>query len=92
MNETDQRLELLAAMARHATPPAEAEMPLGFATRVLAAARGHEDASMLWIRFSLASLPMAALAAAACIHWLGIDVSNDAHELAQVFVQSRFLP
>lgn len=92
MKMTDQRLEQLAARARAAAPPAAAELPFGFATRVLAATRSQGDAAALWVRFSLASLPVAALAAGACIHWLGIDVANDAHDLAQVFVQSRFLP
>lgn len=92
MKPTDQRLEQLADRARAAAQPATADLPFGFATRVLAATRSQGDAAVLWVRFSLASLPLAALAAAACIHWLGIDVENDAHDLAQVFVQYRFLP
>lgn len=91
MNSTDQRLEQLAAHARNAAPP-PAEMPFGFATRVIAAAKVPNDSAAMWARFSLASLPVAALATAACLWWSTNSMSTDAHDLAQVFIQTPLLP
>ena len=92
MNSTDQRLEQLAAHARNAAPPPPAEMPFGFATRVIAAAKVPNDSAAMWARFSLASLPVAALATAACLWWSTTSMSTDAHDLAQVFIQTPLLP
>lgn len=92
MNSTDQQLEQLAARARNAAAPAPAEMPFGFATRVIAAAHATGDTSALWARLSLASLPVAALAAAACLWWSMSAMTADAHDLAQVFIQTPLLP
>lgn len=91
MNTTDQCLEQLAARARNAahTP---AEMPFGFATRVLAAARAPADNAALWARFALASLPVAALVTGTCLWWSAHSLAPDAHDLAQVFLQAPLLP
>lgn len=95
MNNTDQRIEQLASCARRASLPAEEEMPFGFATRVLAslpeqAATGGD--LQLWTRLSLASLPFAAIAAAGCLYWISGELSADAGDLAQQFVQTPLLP
>lgn len=92
MNSTDQRLENLAARARNAAPPPPAEMPFGFATRVIAAATAPDDSATMWARFSLAALPVAALATAACLWWSATSMSTDALDLAQVFIQTPLLP
>ena len=97
MNNTHQYLERLAQQARAASPQTPDSLPLGFATRVLASVRANApssqlEATTLWARLSLASLPFAALAAAACLHWLGIDTTADARDLAQMFVQAPFQP
>ena len=92
MNTTDQRLENLAARARNAAPLPPADMPLGFATRVIAAATVPDDSAAMWARFSLASLPFAALATAACLWWSAASISTDVHDLAQVFIQAPLLP
>ncbi len=97
MNNTDQHLEHLARQARAASPQTPDSMPLGFTTRVLANVRSDApssqlEAATLWARLSLASLPFAALATAACLHWLGIDTAADARDLAEMFVQAPFQP
>jgi len=92
MNATDQRLEQLAARAQNASLPAPDEMPLGFATRVLAATRASGDTFTLWARFSLASLPVAAVATTVCLWWSMSTMTADAHDLAQVFIQTPLLP
>jgi hypothetical protein len=92
MKETDQRLEQLAARARHATVPPPAEMPFGFATRVTAAGGAVSDTSNLWVRFSLAALPVATVTTAACLWWSMSVMSADANDLAQVFIQTPLFP
>ncbi|MDB6005637.1 MAG: hypothetical protein JWR15_2624 [Prosthecobacter sp.] len=92
MNDMDQRLEQLAVRARNATATPLAEMPFGFATRVIASARGGSDISALWTRLSLAALPVAMVATAACLWWSASAMSADAHDLAQVFIQTPLFP
>ena len=92
MNDIDQRLEQLAARARNATVPLTAEAPLGFATRAIASACSASDTSVLWTRFSLAALPVATVATAACLWWSAGAMSADAHDLAQVFIQTPLFP
>ena len=92
MNELDQRLEQLAACARKATAPPPGEMPLGFATRVIASAHAAPDTSALWTRFSLAALPVATVATAVCLWWSAGAMSADAQDLAQVFIQTPLFP
>ena len=92
MNETDQRLEQLAACARIAAAPLSIEMPLGFATRVIASVRASHDTSALWARFSLTALPVATVATAACLWWSVGTMSADAQDLAQVFIQTPLFP
>lgn len=92
MNRTDQRLDQLAARARKAKPAASEEPPYGFTTRVMATAAGASDTSVLWARFSLGALPVAALATAACLWWSADSMSADAHDLAQVFIQTPLFP
>jgi len=92
MNETDQRLEQIATRARSAPPAVSEELPYGFVTRVLAASSETPDSSALWARFSLGALPVAALATAACLWWSAGAMSADAHELAQVFIQTPLFP
>ena len=92
MNETDQRLEQLAARARMAVPPPPEELPFGFVTRVLAAATETPDSSALWARFSFGALPVAAVATAVCLWWSAGSMRADAHDLAQVFIQTPLFP
>jgi len=96
MNSTDQRLARLAARARRAEWTAPNGAPSGFATRVLAnaaQAKGAEASSAsLWARWSLASLPMAALLTGGLIWWSGLSMPVDAQSLAQAFVQLPFSP
>jgi hypothetical protein len=92
MNEFDQRLEQLAARARDAAAPLIAELPFGLATRAIASARSASDTSALWARFSIAALPVATVATAACLWWSASAMSADAHDLAQVFIQSPLFP
>ncbi|WP_395743813.1 hypothetical protein [Prosthecobacter sp.] len=92
MNDTDQRLEQLAARARNAADPPLTEMPFGFATRVIAAAAPASDASALWSRFSLAALPVATVATAVCLWWSASTMSADAQDLVQVFIQTPLFP
>jgi len=92
MNEIDQRLEQLAALARDAAAPQIAELPFGLATRAIASARSASDTSALWTRFSLGALPVATVATAACLWWSASAMSADAHDLAQVFIQSPLFP
>lgn len=97
MNHTDQRLNTLAERARHAVSLAPDELPLGFATRVLALARydgasSALDVAQLWYRCALAALPLAAIMAAGCWWWPIDDESSDLTDLATTFVQSHILP
>lgn len=92
MNEIDQRLEQLAARARNAAAPPPAELPFGLATRAIASALSASDTSALWTRFSLAALPVAMVATAACLWWSASAMSADAHDLAQVFIQTPLFP
>jgi len=92
MNEIDQRLEQLAARARNATAPPPAELPFGLATRAIASARATSDTSALWTQFSLAALPVATVTTAACLWWSASAMSADAHDLAQVFIQTPLFP
>ena len=98
MNDTDQRLQNLAARARRSQSPTLAdELPLGFATRVLAHAREAEivapdDSAALWSRLALAALPLAALAAAACVYWPADDNDAGPQALANLIVESQFQP
>jgi len=92
MNDIDQRLEQLAVRARNAAAPQSAKLPFGFATRVIASARAASDTSALWTRFSLAALPVATVATAACLWWSAGAMSADAHDLAQVFIQTPLFP
>jgi hypothetical protein len=92
MNDIDQRLEQLASRARNATALPPEELPLGFATRAIASARSASDTSALWTRFSLAALPVATVATAVCLWWSASTMSADAHDLAQVFIQTPLFP
>lgn len=94
MNEIDQRLERIAARARNAVAPPAEYMHFGFATRAIASALAEPsaDTSILWARFSLAALPLATVATAACLWWSASSLTADAHDLAQVFIQSPLFP
>lgn len=92
MNDIDRRLEQLASRARNAAAPPSAEPPFGFATRAITAARTTSDVAALWSRFSLAALPVATVATAACLWWSASTLSADAQELAQVFIQTPLFP
>lgn len=92
MNDIDQRLEQLAARARHASAPPFTELPFGLATRAIASARVAANTAALWTRFSLAALPVATVATAACLWWSASAMSADAHDLAQVFIQTPLFP
>ncbi|MCX6847364.1 MAG: hypothetical protein NTY98_00425 [Verrucomicrobia bacterium] len=92
MNDIDQRLEQLASRARNATAPPPAEVPFGLATRAVALAHAATDTSALWTRFSLAALPVATVATTLCLWWSASAVSADAHDLAQVFIQTPLFP
>lgn len=96
MNTTDRRLEKLAARARSAGASPPDAPPFGFATRVLASVKaapaGGEGDAALWARFSLASLPLAALAAAGCLYWISAELEADASDLAQQFVGAPLMP
>ncbi len=92
MNDIDQRLEQLAARARNATAPPPVEIPFAFATSVIASTREASDTSALWARFSLTALPVAMVATAICLWWSMGAMSADAHDLAQVFIQTPFFP
>jgi len=92
MNEIDQRLERLAARARNAAAPPPAELPFGLATRAIASARSASETSALWARFSLTALPVATVTTAACLWWSASAMSADAHDLAQVFIQTPLFP
>lgn len=92
MNETDQRLEKIAARARSSPPAMPEGSPYGFVTRVLAASAETPDSSALWARFSLGALAVAALATAVCLWWSAGAMSADAHDLAQVFIQTPLFP
>jgi hypothetical protein len=92
MNDIDRRLGQLAYRARNATVPPLSEVPFGFAARAIASARATSDTSALWTRFSLAALPVATVATAACLWWSASAMSADAHDLAQVFIQTPLFP
>lgn len=92
MNEIDQRLEQLATRARNASVAMAEEVPLGLATRAIASARAASDTSAVWARMLLAALPVATVATAACLWWSAGDMSADAHDLAQIFIQTPLFP
>lgn len=46
----------------------------------------------LWLRFSLASLPIGTIVMIACLLWSGVEVPHDVDDLASLFVQSPLLP
>lgn len=98
MNETNQRLINLATRARRSNSPTQAEeLPVGFATRVLAQAReasspSTEEGLALWSRLTLVSLPFAALSAVACVYWPGLEAEAGPRELASLIIESHFLP
>jgi hypothetical protein len=92
MNDIDQRLEQLAASARNAAAPSPGDVPFGLATRVIASVRATSDTSALWTRFSLAALPMATVATAACLWWSASAMNPDAQDLVQVFIQTPLFP
>lgn len=92
MNYIDKRLEQLAVRARNAPVPAAEEAPFGLATSAIASARVALDTSALWTRMSLAALPVATVATAACLWWSSGAMSADAHDLAQVFIQTPLFP
>jgi hypothetical protein len=97
MNPIDQRLNTLAERARQAEWSAAEELPLGFATRVLALARADgassdHDVSQLWYRCALTALPVAAIIAAGCWWWPLDENSSDPTDLAAIFVENHFLP
>ena len=92
MNEIDQRLDQLAARARNAPAIQPAELPFGFATRVIASVVATTDTFELWTRLSLAALPVATMATVVCL-WLSASaLSADAHDLAHAFVQTPLFP
>jgi len=92
MNDIDQRLEQLASRARNAAAPPPSELPFGCATRAIASACATTDISALWTRFSLAALPVATVATAACLWWSASAISADAQDLAQAFIQTPLFP
>ena len=92
MNDIDKRLEKLAARARNASASAPVEVPFGLAARAIASARAVSDHSALWTRMSLAALPVATAATAACLWWSAGAMSADAHDLAQIFIQTPLFP
>lgn len=50
--------------------------------------RAESDESLLWMKFSLASLPIGAIITIACLFWFGTDFSHDFDDLASSFIQS----
>ena len=54
MKNFDERWKIAAAAARRATPETPAEMPLGFATRVVAQWRAQPASSLAWLWQKLA--------------------------------------
>ncbi|WP_397381912.1 hypothetical protein [Prosthecobacter sp.] len=92
MTNIDQRLEQLSVRARNAVASPPAEVPFGFAIRAIASARAATDTSALWTRFSLAALPVASVATAASLWLSARAMSADAHDLAQVFIQTPLFP
>ena len=92
MNDIDKRLEQLAARSRNAPVPADDEAPFGLITRVIASARAASDTSAVWAQMSFAALPVATVATAACLWWSSGAMSADAHDLAQVFIQTPLFP
>jgi hypothetical protein len=91
MNPTDQRLEILADRARRAAVPNNMRAPVGFAMRVLSRVRRDSD-TVIWLKFSLASLPVAATVMIACLFWLETDIPHDIDDLAHAYIQTPLLP
>jgi len=50
------------------------------------------DEAALWMRFSLASLPIGVTVMIACLLWFGTEIPHDVDDLASSFVQSQLLP
>jgi hypothetical protein len=62
------------------------------ATPALAEKVNNIDNTSLWMRFSLASLPLGAIVMIVCLLWFGLEVPHDVGDLASSFVQSQLLP
>ncbi len=92
MNPIDQRLEIMTDRARKAVLPDDTRSPVGFATRVLSRVRREPNSASIWLKFSLASLPVAATAMIACLFCFGIDLPRDVDQLANSFIQVPLLP
>jgi len=92
MNPIDQRLEILADRARKTVLPDDMRAPVGFATRVLSRVRREPDSASIWLKFSLASLPVAATAMVACLFWFGMELPRDVDQLANSFIHTPLLP
>lgn len=92
MNLVDQRLEILADRARKAVLAADTPAPAGLATRVFSRVRREPDSASIWLKFSLASLPVAATVMIACLSWSGTDLPHDVEDLANSFIQTPLLP
>ena len=50
------------------------------------------EETALWMRFSLASLPVGLTVMIACLLWFGTEIPHGVDDLASSFVQSRLLP
>ncbi len=59
-----------------------------FLDRQWTRSRAESDESLLWMKFSLASLPIGAIITIACLFWFGTDFSHDFDDLASSFIQS----
>jgi hypothetical protein len=92
MTPLDQRLEILVDRARKAVLPHDMRPSVGFAARVLSRVRREPDAASIWLKFSLASLPVAATVMIACLFWFGMDLPRDLDQLANSFIHTPVLP
>jgi hypothetical protein len=91
-NPTDQRLEILRARAKRVPTFIPNDLPRNLADRVLSQSYTEPDEFALWLRFSLASLPIGACVMLACLLWYSAEASPGPDELAGSFVQAPLLP
>jgi hypothetical protein len=92
MNPIDQRLEILADRARKTVLPDDTRAPVGFATRVMASVRREPDSASIWLKFSLVSLPAAAVVMIACLYCFGLQWPRDVDQLANSFINTPSPP
>ena len=75
MNRNDERLNRLAAKARHAAAPPPKEMPPGLPTRVLATLLERREPAALWEPFAVRAVLAAACVLLLCL-WLAPNIST----------------